>query len=190
MNVRLLLPSGQIDEIELEEYLRAVVPAEVGASWPMEALKAQAIAARSFAALAVLSRPRHKYQNADLCTEVHCQAWRPAKVHPRTDQAISDTAGLVVVYQGHVAQAFYSARCGGVTRAAWFPSAAPWCRPVRCVCSEVYPGRPRRGHGVGACQIGMRIMAERGCDYERILHHYYAGVEILRLADLESFPGK
>ena len=57
-------------EMLLEEYLRAVVPAEVPALWPAEAAKAQAVAARSYAQYAI-EHPRHP--NADICTSpAHC----------------------------------------------------------------------------------------------------------------------
>lgn len=178
MNVRLLLKGGAVVELELEEYLRGVVPAEMGARQPMEALKAQAVAARSFAAVAALERPRHRGEGADLCTEAHCQAWRPERAHARTDAAVGDTAGLVIVYQGHVAQAFYSARCGGLTRAAWVPGAAPWCGPVECPC-----GGKRVGHGIGMCQVGAYRLADTGLTFEEILRHYYSGVEIVPIEE-------
>lgn len=167
--LRLLADSRIIEFHSLDAYLLGVVPREMPAMWPMEALKAQAIVARSYAAVA-LERPRHSGAGADLCNTTHCQVWRSA-THPRTDQAVMETAGKVLVYHGHIAQTFYSARCGGHTVHAWNPAAAPWCQPVDCPCQG-----DKRGHGVGLCQYGARALAEQGLDYEDILHNYFANV--------------
>jgi len=177
--VRLLLGDGTVQVMPVEEYLRAVVPAEVYASWPMEALKAQAVASRSYSMVAV-GHPRHP--NADLCTSAaHCQAYNPARIHPNTDQAVRLTEGKVIEYQGEVANAVYSANCGGHTldNEVGFagsgapPPPVPYLRGVPCI----NPG-PARGHRVGLCQWGAHDMAQRGDNYVSILKHYYTGVNL------------
>jgi hypothetical protein len=177
--IRLLLKDGTVQVMPVEEYLRGVVPAEVYASWPLEALKVQAVASRSYAMNAV-QHPRHP--NADLCADpAHCQAYNPARVHPNSDQAIRLTQGGVIEYQGQVANAIFSANCGGHTLgnevgfggAGEPPAPVPYLRPVPCI----NPG-PKKGHGVGMCQWGAHDMAERGDDYATILKHYYTGVNL------------
>jgi hypothetical protein len=177
--IRLLLKDGTVQVMPVEEYLRGVVPAEVYASWPLEALKVQAVASRSYAMHAI-QHPRHP--NADLCADpAHCQAYNPARVHPNSDQAIRLTQGEVIEYQGQVANAFFSANCGGHTVGnevgfagpAGPPPPVPYLRPVPCI----NPG-PKKGHGVGMCQWGAHDMAERGDDYAAILKHYYTGVNL------------
>lgn len=99
-----------INFVDMESYLRGVVPSEMSASWPMEALKAQAVAARSYT-LTSLS-PQSEY---DLCATVECQVYRGVEVeHPRTDSAIYATAGVVVTYAGATARTFYHADSGGM----------------------------------------------------------------------------
>ncbi len=99
-----------INVVEMESYLRGVVPSEMSASWPMEALKAQAVAARSYT-LSSLD-PSASY---DLCATVDCQVYRGVEVeHPRTDAAVAATAGVVVTYGGATARTYYHADSGGM----------------------------------------------------------------------------
>jgi len=157
----LLLADGDVLTLPLEEYLRSVVPAEMPASWPMEALKAQAVAARTYA-LHCQAQPRHR--GAHLCATQHCQVWRPQSQHPRADEAIAATAGEVLLWRGEPICAMYSANCGGHTD----DGNKPYLRGVPCPA-----GGGRRGHGLGLCQHGARLLAERGKSYRQILAHYY-----------------
>ncbi len=200
--VRVRVAGRKVIRLELEEYLRGVVPREMPALWEMEALKAQAVCARSYAAVAT-QRPRHRGDGADLCATTCCQVWGRA-THPRTDEAIEATRGLVLWYQGpapgstarRVAQTFYSSRCGGLTgtrdektglwKPVWVPAAAPWCTVVRCPCPEL-PSRTgsvaRRGHGIGLCQWGARGRARAGQTAEEILAAYYPGAMVADLSE-------
>jgi len=169
------MPDGKVQVMRLEDYLRGVVPVEMADTAPMEALKAQAVAARCFAAVAV-ANPRHSGQGADVCTETHCQGWS-ARTRSRTDQAIEETADVVALYEDEVIQAFYFAHCDGHTRNSedvW-ARALPYCRSVPCV--KPYPSLS--GHGVGMCQQGAIAMADQGATYVDILSHYYTGIEVL-----------
>ena len=185
--IRLLLADGTVQVMPVEEYLRAVVPAEVYASWPLEALKAQAVASRSYGMYAI-QHPRHP--NADVCTATHCQVYIPARIHSNTDQAIRLTKGEVIEYQSDVADAIYCANCGGQTVAnevgfatsSSTPSPVPYLRSVSCINAG-----PKQGHGVGMCQWGVHDMAQRGDDYVTILKHYYTDVNLSSESLLE--PG-
>lgn len=118
----LLLASGDemlvINRLDLESYLRGVVPSEMSASWPLEALKAQAVAARSYTMTSL--DPDAAY---DLCATVDCQVYRGVDAeHARTDQAVRDTAGVVVSYAGATARTYYHSDSGGVvasSREVW-----------------------------------------------------------------------
>ena len=99
-----------VNVLDIESYLRGVVPAEMSASWQMEALKAQAVAARSYTMTSL--DPDASY---DLCATVDCQVYRGvAAEHPRTDAAILATAGVVVTFAGMTAHTYYHADSGGV----------------------------------------------------------------------------
>jgi hypothetical protein len=169
-------PPAQVQAMDLEEYLRGVVPHEMSPSAPLEALKAQAVAARTFAMAALAPQSRHG-DTAHVCATDHCQAWS-ARTFSSTDAAVLSTAGQYLSFNGKPATAFYFGRCGGRTntpaQAGW-PGSAPWCQPVECLCK---PPRPVGNHGVGMCQDGAVLMARRGYDYAMILNHYYTGVTL------------
>ncbi|MGD9155828.1 MAG: SpoIID/LytB domain-containing protein [Bacillota bacterium] len=113
-----------VNRLPLEEYLRGVLPKEVVPEWPMAALKAQAIAARTYT-LANLGK--HAAEGFDLCTTVHCQVSEGASCEtPTTDRAVAETAGKVLVYRGKLINAYYHASSGGATMDAddiWGPQA-------------------------------------------------------------------
>jgi len=141
----------------------------------MEALKAQAVAARSYASVAV-ETPRHGADAADICTTTHCQVWSP-QTYPNTDQAVQDTRGTVAIHDDAIIQGFYFAHCDGHTRNSedvWV-RVLPYCRSVPCVS----PYSSLDGHGVGMCQRGAMAMAEQGATYADILTHYYTGIQII-----------
>ncbi|MFO0584438.1 MAG: SpoIID/LytB domain-containing protein [Anaeromyxobacter sp.] len=100
--------------VPLEELLRGLVPSEMPASSPLEALKAQAVTARSNV-LAQLGT-RHLTDPFMLCAEVHCQAYRgDAARTPKTDLAVSETRGEALFGREDrtLVDAVYSAMCGG-----------------------------------------------------------------------------
>lgn len=108
-------PPPQVQLMDLEEYLCGVVPYEMSPSSPLEALKAQAVAARTYAlaALPPSGHPRHG-NVADVCTTDHCQAWS-AKTYPATDAAVLSTAGQYCRFGDKLATTYYFGHCGGRT---------------------------------------------------------------------------
>jgi stage II sporulation protein D len=102
-----------IDVVPLEQYLYGVVPAEMPASWPAEALKAQAVAARSYA----LSHLQTG--DFDLFADTRSQVYRGvAGEKPTTTAAVDATAGQVALYGGKVASTFFFSTSGGRTMSA------------------------------------------------------------------------
>lgn len=171
-----------VEVLPLEVYLRYVLPAEMPAEWPADALRAQAIACRSFAWYAC-SHPRHSVAGADVCDSPrHCQLFRRGGgSHSLTDKALADTRGLICTYQGKVAQTFYHAACGGRTTDSFSARRngshfilQPYLQSVRCPCGTTQ----RQGHGIGMCQAGARRLAEDGKSYVQILQWYYPGINI------------
>jgi len=111
-----VIPEGLsvINKVSLEEYLYSVVPSEMPASWPKDALKAQAIAARSEA---LTKLGRHKNEGFDFCPEVHCQVYAGVENEsPNTNQVVDETRGLFLTYKGKPVDAIYSSCCGGNTQ--------------------------------------------------------------------------
>lgn len=108
-------PSGVtvVNRLDVEEYLRGVVPAEVFPSWPMAALQAQAVAARTFTLRNLGRRAAHGF---DLYADTRDQAYGGEAVEtPATDAAVASTAGLVLTHAGQLIDAVYSANAGGRT---------------------------------------------------------------------------
>jgi len=165
--------------MEMEEYLRGVVAQEMPPSWPLEALKAQAVAARCYAERA-RAAPRHAERGADLCNTICCQAWLPLHFES-TDDAVRATQNLHAFYDGQLVNAFYSGHCGGRTvgnEEVWGGSPLPYLRPVDCIAKGKRWGKEQYGHRVGMCQWGAHDMAKMGADFVEILCHYYGGVEV------------
>jgi len=133
--------NGNLEIIPLETYLRGVVPAEVFPSWHEEALKANAVAARTYALWCQL-HPQHG--DADLCDGPCCQVYNRAKIHDRTDVAVRDTAGLFIkVVDGGVYLSQYIANCG-LTHCTY-------CKGENGTRGEQWPGR--------MCQWGSQDLA-------------------------------
>lgn len=100
-------------EMYLEEYLRNVLPAEMPATFHPEALRAQAIIARTYT---LVKLGRHADEGADICDLAHCQVFRAeAARNKASDMAVTDTRGIVIMYHGKLAEPYYHTCCGGVT---------------------------------------------------------------------------
>ncbi|OUM97081.1 MAG: hypothetical protein BAA02_14080 [Paenibacillaceae bacterium ZCTH02-B3] len=116
-----------VNEVGLEEYLYSVVGAEMGGSFHEEALKAQAVASRSY----VLSM-KGAWRIADVDDTTNTQSYSGVdRETPQTTAAVRATAGEVLTYQGQVVSAFYAANHGGVTAdpsEVWGSNRVPWLR--------------------------------------------------------------
>ncbi|MHA0035110.1 SpoIID/LytB domain-containing protein [Deinococcus sp. PESE-13] len=98
-----------INVVDIEDYLRGVVAAEMPASWPAAALAAQAVIARTYVAARI--NPAKSY---DTCATEQCQVYRGVRgEHPATDAAVAKTAGQVLAYGGQPAQTYFSSDSGG-----------------------------------------------------------------------------
>ena len=100
-----------INAVEIEDYLKGVVPKESPASWPIEALKAQAVAARSYA-IATPVKGNGFDQYDDTRSQLYAGVSAEAT---RTNQAVDATRSQVVLYNGKVAQTFFFSTSGGHT---------------------------------------------------------------------------
>jgi len=119
-----------INILPLEEYLYGVVPSEMSPEWPMEALKAQALAARNYA---VANIGKHGLYGFDVCATTHCQVYLGYdKEDPRSNQAINQTKGQFVTYNGKLISTFFHAHSGGYTENSEnvYVSPAPYYKGV------------------------------------------------------------
>jgi peptidoglycan hydrolase-like amidase len=123
--------SGQVETLPLERYIVGVVLAEVPASFEYEAIKAQAVAARTYAVNSITSK-NSKHKNADICTDYRCcQAYinkdaflkkyndtTGNSAYEKIKKAVSETSDIVMLYNSEVIQAFFHAASGKSTAAA------------------------------------------------------------------------
>lgn len=114
----------------VEEYLRGVVPNEMSSSFNVEALKAQAVAARSFT---LKNRNRHNSEGYDLCTTNHCQFYGGVDLAESiTDELISKTRGEVLVIGEKIVDTNFHTDSGGMTESVTevWGTTAPHLQPV------------------------------------------------------------
>lgn len=141
-----------INYVNLEQYLASVVGSEMSAAAPLEALKAQAIAARSYA-LVHIYRPASAWYN--LGNNERWQAYKGiASEYNTTHQAVNATSGQILSYQGGIVESLYAATDEIVSKAH---------------------------KGTGMSQTGAYSYASAGYSYQQILAVYYPGTQIARL---------
>ena len=166
-----------INNVEIEDYIKGVVPSEMPSGWEADALKAQAIAARSYALANLGKRARYGY---DLNDTTEDQVYGGAsKETSKTNQIVDDTKGLVLIYDDKIIPAFYSASAGGQTinaSSAW-GNDLPYIRSVPSFDDEV----KKNGHGVGMSQHGANNLAKQGYNAYQILQYFYKNVKFARI---------
>lgn len=262
-----------VEQLGVDEYIEGVLPHEMDAGWPLEALKAQAVVARTFA---YANRGKFRREGFDLTADTRSQVFRGLRdVTENVRSAVRQTRGEVLGWDGKLLRAYYHSCCGGATTdlsSAWDSASQetppplrgvrdPWCRlsphmawtayfawaeltaaiserhalsaPLTALrlgprnaagyarsfiaraggdsvsiaaaelraalgASELKSLRIKSvavrnkgvefrgsgsGHGVGLCQWGARLQAEKGRGYEQILRFYFPGAE---LAEVEE----
>lgn len=144
--------TGAVEEVALDEYLCHVVSAEMPVDYEIEALKAQAIVARTYT---IYKMNHKKHENADICdSSTCCQAWiskedRLARWEEskresnwqKISDAVNTTKGKIITYQNEPIDAFFHANSGGTTETAtnvWGGSNYPYLQPVQTVGEEGY----------------------------------------------------
>ncbi len=121
-----------INMIALETYIEGVLPYEISSSWHIEAQKAFAIAARSYA-MGNIGKHSTSY-GFDLCCTTNCQVYKGAgSVNSTVKEAVAETAGKILMYNSKVATLFYSSSTGGCTVSAsdcWGGSGAEYLQGI------------------------------------------------------------
>ena len=115
----------------IEEYLRGVLCKEMSPSFPLEALKAQAVAARSFS---MKNRKKHEHEGFDLCATTHCQMYVGVENFPSVNEAVDATHGEVLTFNDKIAETNFHADSGGMTENVsdvWGGAAAAYLVPVK-----------------------------------------------------------
>lgn len=143
--IGVLREDGSVENMDLEDYVTGVVLAEMPASFETEALKAQAVVARTYSLRRL--EGNYKHPEATVCTQPSCcQGYRSESAYLSTAgtaldvekvrRAVKDTEGMVLVYQGELIEATYFSCSGGITEDA----AAVWGEDVPYLRSTLSPG--------------------------------------------------
>ena len=146
--------NGQVEELNIDEYLYGVVSSEMPANYELEALKAQAVVARTYTIYQIIHNSG-KHENADICDNSNCcQAWiskdkRMAKWSAEEAEsnwnkileAVNSTSGKIITYAGEPINAFFHANSGGVTESSlniWGGIDYPYLKSVETAGEEGY----------------------------------------------------
>ena len=169
---------GDVIEVEFEEYVAAVVASEIGNS-PIEACKAQAVAARSFAMSRGVLRGEIISDSSAVAQAYRAKRYN-SKFYPNSLQGAQETAGEILFYEFKPVVAIYTASNGGETLSAakrWHGGGYPYLITQKDPWDAAV-GNPRKGHGVGMSQVGACYAAKQGYDYKQILAFYYPNTHI------------
>ena len=144
--------TGEIEQVKIDDYLCNVVSAEMPADFEMEALKAQAIVARTYTIYKVLNK---KHDNADICDDsTCCQAWiskedrfsrweesKRESNWNKITEAVQSTAGKIITYNNEPINAFFHSNSGGITEVpvnVWGGTSYPYLQSVETAGEEGY----------------------------------------------------
>lgn len=165
----------QMKEMDLESYVMGVVAGEMRNDWPIEALKAQAILARTFT-MNFLATKKSGYADADISTDVReAQAYNAEAVNDRIREAVNETRGIVMAADGEFTQAWFHAHSGGKTelptKALEYSGDPAYLRPVDSPESEKAPEEVKRWTADFAIEDVIRACGDVG----------------VKIAELQSF---
>lgn len=124
-----------VNEIPLEEYIKGVVAAEVGNNWEFEALKAQAVVARTYA---VYQKNHNGKKPYHITASVLDQAYKTGNIREDVVKAVNETRGEILTYEGEPIIAFYHSTSGGMTEdpAEVFGKSYPYLKPIETNCES------------------------------------------------------
>jgi len=145
--------SNEVEKVKLDDYIACVVSAEMPVDYELEALKAQAIVARTYTIYKITTSKKH--ENADICDDsTCCQAWiskedrlKKWDVDKANDnwnkiiQVVNDTVGKIIVYEGKPINAFFHANSGGKTQVpfyVWGGTGYPYLQVIETVGEDAY----------------------------------------------------
>ena len=144
--------TGEVEEVALDNYLTNVVSAEMPASYEYEALKAQAIVARTYTIYKINNK---KHENADICDDSNCcQAWVSKEDRldrwneqeresnwQKIENCVKETGGKIITYENQPINAFFHANSGGTTEIpvnVWGGTGYPYLQVVETSGEEGY----------------------------------------------------
>ncbi|MBN2160282.1 MAG: SpoIID/LytB domain-containing protein [Spirochaetes bacterium] len=169
-----------VNKLKIDEYLMSVVPGEIPADWNEEALKAQAIAARTYAYYHLLKAGKVE-SLYDLDATTSFQVYRGmSEEKQRTSEAVAATAGEIIVYENKPILSFFHSTCGGKTaddKYVWKGNNLPYLKGVSC----------------GFCSDSTKYSWETRLSLAEIrkgLQHKYPGIGAIRSINFKKRQGR
>ena len=170
-----------VNTVPVETYVQGVCAGEVGSSFPAEAIKAQAVAARTYMMYHIYIGDYQESSGFDLTADDWSQVYLGYTDSAVIRQAVADTENQYLTYDGRVISAMFSAADGGATINSEdkYGTAYPYLRGVEDPYEGAVWKRGPYGHRIGMSQWGAYAMAEiYGKNYKEILGFYYTKVGI------------
>jgi stage II sporulation protein D len=156
-----------INVLNIEDYVKGVVPIEMSTSWPIEALKAQALCARTYAAKSIETHTYAKY-GFDITDDTYCQAYvGTSRAGANSDAAVDATRGKYITYNGALCTTFYFSSDGGGTESNEnvFVAALPYCRGVIDPYEESVPATMNKYKSWSYTMTTSAIVTKLGTSY-------------------------
>jgi len=179
---------GIINKVELEYYLLGVVPREMEAKWPIEALKAQAVIARTEAVRRFKEGP-HKKNGYHLCDTQHCQVYGGVGAEANsTTKSVFETEGEVLTYDNKLAYAFYHSNCGGFIQAS---SEVKGWGNVPYLCA--HPDSDSKNEGLSPWEFNVWIKTnpDAYCNYPGMIpDSHFRWLRIIKRSDINFILDK
>ena len=150
----LLTDSGKVIEITMNEYIMGVVLGEMPITFELEALKAQAVVARTYTMYKLKNNP-NAHKNSDMCDDINCcqayktkeyafDSWDDAVENEKwkkLEEAVNETSNLIITYNGEIIESFFHSHSGGKTenvKYVWGDFEIPYLKSVDGNEDEVY----------------------------------------------------
>ncbi len=150
-----------VNEIDVEDYLKGVLPSEMNPAWPLEALKAQAVVSRTYA---IFKNIENKDFPFTLSSDVGSQVYRGKSAeHASTNRAAEKTRGEILTHGGRIFPTFFHSTCGGATTRSdyqWKIESHPSLKGVECPYCQASPFYLWKAE-FSAAQI-QRLLAKKG----------------------------
>lgn len=183
----------KVVDMFLEEYLMGVVAAENPAEFGLEALKAQAVASRTYALRKAQSTSAKEHKGADVCTSTHCQAWvskedkmkewgifNARSYWSKIEKAVNSTQGIVITYNGTLANSVFHSNSGGKTENAeevWKCDPVPYLKSVPSIGEE--DSIHFRSSKLVKTEDFINTVKKRYPDFDYVEDDFYKDIEIL-----------
>ncbi len=176
--LKVYLTEGQrVEEMNFEDYVVGVLAGEMSNDFPMEALEAQAILARTFVMEFITEKGQSKYEGAHVSTDIEeAQAWNAKEVNEKVTKAVANTRGQVLLHNGKYVKSWFHAHAGGMTATAkvglgYEEEEPPYIQAVESPDSKEAPSEDANWTATfskGEIQAAMQKVGKKPVDFNNI----------------------